>query len=107
MSEPTSKPTPYKVAYSEAVRSEARRLIAVAATPEEARRIIAAFRSIDHRLRIFPQFGEPLLDLKHETGRMWIGVIDPVVIRYAVFEERRLVMVGILPELLQPKTTRA
>jgi hypothetical protein len=100
VSEPTSEPAPYQVVYSEVVRNEVRMLIADAASPEEARTIMAAFKEFDRRLRLYPQFGEPLLDLTHEAGRMWLGTVAPVGMRYAVFEDMRLVMVTIPPRLL-------
>jgi hypothetical protein len=103
VSESPAKPAPYQVIYSERVRNEVRRLIDLAATPDLAREILAAFKVIDQRLRVYPQFGEPLLDL-HEPGQIRIGTVGPVVMRYAVYEERRLVMVVALPEVL-PSTS--
>lgn len=96
-------PAPYEVSYSGRVRKELRRLLAVAPTPQRARAILAAFKEFDRLLRIYPQFGEPLLDLQ-EPGQLRIGTVDPVVICYAVYEERRLVIVAALPNLLRMRT---
>jgi hypothetical protein len=92
------------VVYSERVREELRRLVVTAATPDRARDLLAAFQTIDRRLAIYPQFGEPLLDLQ-EPGRIWIGTVGPLVMRYAVYEERRLVLVVAPPEVLPPTSS--
>jgi hypothetical protein len=92
-------PIPYSVSYSGLVRGEVRRLIAAAPTPQRARAILAAFKELDRLLHVYPQFGEPLLDLQ-EPGQLRVVTIDPVVIRYAIYEERRLVIVTTPPILL-------
>jgi hypothetical protein len=38
-----------------------------------------------------------------EPGQVWIGIVRPLAMRYAVLDDRRLVMVGALPVLL-PKS---
>jgi hypothetical protein len=62
---------------------------------------IAALREFDRRLRVYPQFGDPLSDLTNDPGQIRIGIIQPLSMRYAVFEERREVSVGALPVLLR------
>jgi hypothetical protein len=62
---------------------------------------VVALREFDRRLHIYPQFGDPLADLLIEPGHVRIGIIQPLSMRYAVFEERRLVFVGALPVLLR------
>jgi hypothetical protein len=64
---------------------------------------VAALKEFHRRLSIYPQFGEPLIDLNQEPGQVWIGTVRPLVMRYGVFDERRLVMVAALPVLL-PKS---
>jgi hypothetical protein len=54
-----------------------------------------ALRAIDKQLRIYPQYGEPLQDLKIESAQIRIATFPPLVVRYALFEERRLVIVAI------------
>lgn len=93
MSEPTSGPVPYRVIYSEHVRQELLELMARARARGIGREVLEAVRLIDQRLRVYPQFGEPLHDLKLEPGRIWIGTIPPLTVRYILDEERRLVMV--------------
>ncbi len=34
------------------------------------------------------------MDLPHSSGQIWHGTIGPLVVRYAIYEDRRLVMVG-------------
>jgi len=61
----------------------------------------AAFKEFDRLLRIYPQFGEPEADLKQEGGQVYNGIVPPLVMRYAIVEDRRLVLVGALPVLLR------
>jgi hypothetical protein len=61
---------------------------------------LAAVKEFHRRLCLYPQFGEPLFDLSQELGQAWIGIIRPLAMRYAVFDERRVVMVATLPLLL-------
>jgi hypothetical protein len=39
-------------------------------------------------------------DLTLEAGQVWRGTVSPLVMRYAVYEERRLVIVAAAPLLL-------
>ena len=52
-----------------------------------------AAREIAERLRIYPQFGEPISDLTYEKGTICVGAVGPLAVRYAIFEDLRLVMV--------------
>jgi hypothetical protein len=52
------------------------------------------------RLCLYPQFGEPLFDLKQEVGQVWLGIVRPLSMRYGVLDERRVVMISELPVLL-------
>ena len=98
-----TEPVPYRVAYSGRVRAELSRLGARAKATGLAAPFIAAVKEIDHRLRIYPQFGQPLCDLKLEPAQLWIGVVPPLVVRYSLDEERRLVMVA-FPFLPLPRS---
>ena len=66
---------------------------------------IATLKEIDRRLHIYPQFGEPLVDLKKESGQVWIGFIRPLAMRYGVIDERCLVIVAAIPVLLPKSKT--
>ncbi len=92
--EPLPPPAPYKVSYPQHVRDELQRLLQRARTAGQGKVFLDAAREIDSRLRVYPQFGEPILDLTHESGKLWIGTIGPLVVRYAIYEDLRLVMVA-------------
>ena len=74
----------YEVSYSGRVIDRLREL--VARNPTHAARILAAVREIDRRLRIYPQFGQPLRDLAVEDAQLWFGVVSPLVVYYVVAE---------------------
>ena len=93
-------PTPYRVLYSEAVEQRLRELSDVAMKRGDGPVFLAALEAFRNRLPIYPQFGEPLYDLKAETGQIYHGVIPPLVMRYGVFEDRRLVFCGSPPALM-------
>jgi hypothetical protein len=93
MSEPSGKPALYRVSYSERVRTALRELIARAKNRGLAARILDALKELDKLLHVYPQFGEPLYNLKLEPAQVWVGSIPPLVMRYILDEERRLVMV--------------
>jgi len=94
-------PEPYRVFYSERVKERLRTLIVAARDRGDDEAILAALREFDRRLRIYPQFGDPQSDLTAEPGQVRIGIIPPLTMRYAVFEERREVTVMALPVLLR------
>ncbi len=103
MSEPPSKPVPYRVAYSERVRNAARELVAQARARGLTPQVLAALREIDERLHLYPQFGQPLRDLRLEPAQLWIGVVPPLVVQYILDEERRLVII-VVPITAQPES---
>jgi len=59
-----------------------------------------AVREFDRRLRVYPQFGDPLSDLRHHVGHIRLGVVPPLAMRFGVLEELRQVLVVALPVLL-------
>jgi hypothetical protein len=65
----------------------------------------AAYRELDRLLRLYPQFGDPLIDLTAVPGIIYNGIIPPLSIRYGVYEDRRLVLVVAMPVLL-PRARR-
>jgi len=93
-SDEPSKPAPYKVSYSQRVREELRALLERARDAGHGKEYLEAAKEIAMRLRLYPQFGEPIIDLTHEAARIWIGTVGPLVVRYAIYEDRRLVMVA-------------
>jgi hypothetical protein len=101
-----SGPTPYRVVYSERVRQRLLALADVARERGDGEAFVAALREFHRRLCLYPQFGEPLLDLAREMGQVWMGIVRPLAMRYGVFDERRVVMVAALPVLLPKSETQ-
>jgi hypothetical protein len=83
------------VVYSERARESLRELVARARKRGLGRQVLDAAKEIDRRLRLYPQFGEPLMDLTQEARQLWVGTVEPLVVHYAIYEERRLVMVAV------------
>src|SRR5262249_12649773 len=98
-----SEPVPYWVVYSERVRQRLLALADVARERGAGEAFLAAVKECHRRLCLYPQFGEPLIDLTQEVGQVWLGIVRPLSMRYGVFDERRIVMVSELPVLL-PKS---
>jgi len=101
----TSGPLPYRVSYSERVRRRLLALADVARQRGDAEEFIAALKEFHRRLCVYPQFGEPLVDLTQEPGQLWIGIVHPLAMRYGVFDDRRVVLVAGIPVLLRAKGT--
>jgi hypothetical protein len=85
----------YQVVYSEFVRNELKKLIARAQERGLGSQVLDAVREMDRRLHTKPQFGEPLIDLSFEPGQLRMGTVAPLVVKYALYENRRLVTVTI------------
>ncbi len=83
----------YRVVYSERVRNGLKDLVAHASKQGMKKSMLQEITELDYRLRIFPQFGEPLIDLDLKPARLMIGVVGSLVVRYFLDEEKRLVMV--------------
>jgi hypothetical protein len=94
VSEPSSGPVPYRVIYSEWVRKELKALAARAKARGLSGQFQDALRELDRRLHTYPQFGQPLRDLKLKPAQLWIGVVEPLVVQYWLNDEMRLVIVG-------------
>jgi hypothetical protein len=93
MPDPAGGFTPYDLSYSGRVIEELADLIARAKVHGRDQPLVAAAKTIDDRLRVYPQFGEPFRDLTVESGQEWVAVVSPLIVRYAIFEGRRLVLV--------------
>ena len=81
--------TLYTVTYSEWVRGRLLELAGEAHRRGDGPQFAAAVREFHRRLCIYPQFGEPFLDLRKQPGQMRLGTVPPLVMRYAVLEELR------------------
>ena len=95
MSETSNDPIRYQVVYAEFVRNELRKLIATAEERGLGSQVRTAVREIDRYLHQYSQFGQPLRDLSLESSQQWVGVVSPLVVHYAIYEEKRLVTVTI------------
>ena len=95
-----SGPAPYHVSYSGRVRQRLVELGAAARTRGDGEEFLAALREFDRRLHVYPQFGDPLIDLSADAGQVRLGVVPPLAMRYGVLEERRVVLVAALPVLM-------
>ena len=80
------------MSYSDHVRNELRALLERARAVGHGKEYLEAATEMASRLRIYPQFGEPLLDLTHRPGTIWIGTIGPLVVGYVIYEALRLVV---------------
>ncbi len=100
MSTAASGPLPYRVVYSEGVRKRLLDLADIARARGDGAAFVAALKEFHRRLCLYPQFGEPPVDLRQETGQVWMGIVRPLSMRYGVFDERRVVMVAAFPVLL-------
>src|SRR4051794_30646289 len=100
MSTAAPAPAPYRVVYSERVRRRLLGLADIARGRGDGEALVAALKEFHRRLCVYPQFGDPLIDLRQEPGQVRIGIVRPLAMRYAVLDDRRLVMVGALPVLL-------
>jgi hypothetical protein len=93
MTDSASGPLPYQVSYSDHVRADLVRLAEAAKASGWFSQFLSALKEIENRLQIYPQFGQPLSNLKLEPAQLWIGVVPPLVVKYTIDEERRVVMV--------------
>jgi hypothetical protein len=88
------------VVYSEHVRQRLKALANEATLRGDGAAFASALKEFHRRLQIYPQFGDPLVDLTHEQGQIRNGIIRPLAMRYGVLEQRRTVMVAASPVLL-------
>ena len=101
----TEPPAPYRVVYSEMVQQRILVLADQAFERGDGEAFAAALRELHQRLRIYPQFGDPLIDLRHEPGQIRIGICRPISMRYGLYEMQRLVLVVVPPVLLRMPST--
>jgi hypothetical protein len=93
-------PSPYQIVYSSAVKQHLRELSEVAFARGDGPAFTAALKEFDRLLRLYPQFGDPQIDLTAEPGVIYLGIIPPLSMRYGVYENRLLVLVVALPVLM-------
>jgi hypothetical protein len=100
VSEPADTPIPYRVSYSQAAREAILAFGSRARASGQGTSFVGAVKELDRLLHLYPQFGEPLNDLALEAGQVYRASVPPLVVRYAVYEERRLVILAAPPLLL-------
>jgi hypothetical protein len=105
VSAPSESPSQYRVSCSARVRDHLIKLSRKCQERGDGDKFIAALREFDYRLRVYPQFGDPLVDLEQEEGTSRIGVIRPLSMRYSVIETHRLVLLAALPVLMPMRGT--
>lgn len=95
MSETSNGSISYQVVYSEFVRNELKKLIARANERGLGPQVLDAVREMDRLLHTEPRrFGDPLADLLLAPGQLRMGTVPPLVVKYALYEDRRLVIVS-------------
>lgn len=60
----------------------------------------AALKQVLARLAVYPQFGDPQIDLVVGGGQIRTGIIRPLSMRYGINEEKRIVFCTAPPVLL-------
>src|SRR5690242_11684743 len=94
MTEPaSSEPVPYPVIYSKEVRPQLIALLARATSLGFGPLCLRAIKTIEARLRIYPQIGEPLRDLPGVGQTLYGYTISPLHVQYIIDEAERKVYV--------------
>lgn len=94
------RPAPYHLAISQAVRQRLIELAREAAARGDGPAFNAALKQFLARLAVYPQFGDPQIDLVVGEGQIRTGIIRPLSMRYGVNENLRIVFCATLPVLL-------
>ncbi len=84
---------PYRLVYSSRVRELFIQLLVEADARGIGAEVRAAAIDMEHRLRVYPQFGEPYRDDAASPAVMWVGFVGPLMVRYALLEDLREVWV--------------
>lgn len=90
---PSSPPPRYRVICSAHVRQELIALMAKAKGVGLYQEVVDAMTVIGERFEVYPHFGQPLINTVHPDGTIWVVTVPPLVVHYAIYEERREVWV--------------
>jgi len=99
-----SELVPYRVVYSERVRTELRALVDRARDAGHGRPVLDALKELDARLRIYPQFGEQFRDLSMTGQSQWNATFPPLFVTYVIDEPNRAVYV-LIPLKVMPHSS--
>lgn len=94
MGTPSTSPAPYRVIPSPHVATELRALLKRARSGGFHREVLEALKRINYLLTIYPQFGEPLMDLQATGETLYLGAIPPLCFKYVIDESLRTVFIG-------------
>jgi len=84
----------YRVVYPELVQKALLELYGRAAAKGRGEEVLAAARVIDRRLQLDPRaFGEPRYSLHEANLDVFVRVVSPLLVFYAVHESKHLVFV--------------
>jgi hypothetical protein len=97
--ETNQTPTRYRVSISDRTSDRIIELARKAKLRGDGADFAASLLDFYDRLKVYPQFGDPIIDLLSEVGQVRVGIVRPIAMRYAVLEERKLVFVASLPVL--------
>lgn len=100
MATSSDPPAPYTVEYSGAALARLRLLARQAAERGDGPEFASALRELHRRLVLYPQFGDPIIDLTEGGGQVRVGIVRPLSMRYGVHEDRKLVFCAAPPVLL-------
>jgi hypothetical protein len=98
-------PAPYQVVFSIAVERRLLELSDEAIARGDGPAFTAAVKEFRRRLAIYPQFGDPQIDLVMGGGQIRTGIIRPLSMRYGVHEDKRIVFCT-SPPVLMPMDKR-
>lgn len=93
-------PASYQVVFSALVERRLEDLAREAIARGDGAAFAAALTEFRRLLALYPQFGDPQIDLTAQVGTVYTGIIRPLALRYGVLEERRIVFCGAPPILL-------
>jgi hypothetical protein len=95
VNEPEHELVPYRVVYSERVRTELKALADRATDASHGRAVLDALKELDARLRICPHYGERHRDLAMAGQSEWDAAFPPLFVEYVIDEPNRAVYVVI------------
>lgn len=94
-------PVLYRLVMSDDVRHLLAELSGRAIARGDGKAFAAALQKLLATLAVYPQFGDPQIDLLLGGGQIRHAIIWPLSMRYGVNEEERLVFCTLPPELLK------